>query len=423
MTELRDPQRLFRAEALAYLDRSADGRVMLVQPLSHTLLTLVILSLFAGIIGVGINTSYRRSDLADGVLVYRSDSVRVKADHDGLVASVLVEEGARVAAEDRLVLVERPAFDMGGHRISELNRHQIESARTLLERQRSVLIRRRKAEERALDARLARARQTIRVQKDLLKLTDAKLELSLEESKAARALEADGSVSRATARKKELEHLDLRLALQRLEGERLASLAEIEAIAAERSRKQTEWDQATHDLDLKIAEIDERLLRVATEDIRAVKAPISGIVANMTAATGERVVAGRTLMLIVPDSPDGGGGLEAEVYVPPRAVGFVRPGQSVRLQYDAFPYQRYGYFEGTIRSASKSTFTSAEVEGAQRVDGPFYRVMVDLRDQAVAADLSLRAGMTLKASLVSEERSLLAWVLEPAIAVQRRLAR
>ena len=44
-----------------------------------------------------------------------------------------------------------------------------------------------------------------------------------------------------------------------------------------------------------------------------------------------------------------GGALRAELYVPSRAIGFVKSGQRVRLLYDAFPYQKFGPAWGEVR--------------------------------------------------------------------------
>jgi hypothetical protein len=46
--------------------------------------------------------------------------------------------------------------------------------------------------------------------------------------------------------------------------------------------------------------------------------------------------------------------LQAEIYIPSRAIGFVKPGQEVRLLYDAFPYQRFGAYRGRVVAASSS---------------------------------------------------------------------
>ena len=58
----------------------------------------------------------------------------------------------------------------------------------------------------------------------------------------------------------------------------------------------------------------------------------------LQASLGQAVDPAKPLMTLTPR----GGALRAELYVPSRAIGFVKTGQRVRLLYDAFPYQKFG---------------------------------------------------------------------------------
>jgi membrane fusion protein len=142
-------------------------------------------------------------------------------------------------------------------------------------------------------------------------------------------------------------------------------------------------------------------------------------VATLLAAPGEPVVAGQTLATVLP----AGAALEAELWVPSRAAGFVRPGMPVWLRVDAFPYARYGQLPAHVRDVSQSAVTMADLgdlAGASlspQQPGVF-RVLVTLdagapADAALAWRQSLKAGMRVQASLVAEHRTLLQWALEP----------
>ncbi len=86
-----------------------------------------------------------------------------------------------------------------------------------------------------------------------------------------------------------------------------------------------------------------------------------------------------------------GARLEARLYGPSRAIGFVRPGQRVRLRYEAFPHQKFGQYEGVVQSVSRSTVGPAELTGDGAplpglVPGePVYRVTVELAAQTATA--------------------------------------
>ena len=125
------------------------------------------------------------------------------------------------------------------------------------------------------------------------------------------------------------------------------------------------------------------------------------------------------LMVIVPTEAE----LSAELYAPSRAVGFVEPGKETRLIYDAFPYQRFGSFEGSVASISRIAIDPRETDIPFPFEEPVYRISVSLDEQAIEAfgePAPLQAGMTLQANIVLERQSFLAWLLQPLNAVLKR---
>ena len=152
-----------------------------------------------------------------------------------------------------------------------------------------------------------------------------------------------------------------------------------------------------------------------------VLAPQAGALAAVLVQPGQAVAAGQTLATLLP----AGSVLEAELYVPTRAAGHLRPGMPVWLRVDAFPYARYGQIAGRVREVARSAVPVAQADaGALEPVRPggegltVYRVRVAL-DTPAAGDATLawrpllRAGMRVQASLVAEKRTLLQWALEP----------
>ncbi len=125
------------------------------------------------------------------------------------------------------------------------------------------------------------------------------------------------------------------------------------------------------------------------------------------------------LLAIVPT----GSVLQAELLVPARAIGFVKPGQTVRLAYEAFPFQRFGLHGGRVVTVSRNLLRPAELIAPIAIAEPSYRVIVALDRQSVPAfgqDFPLGPDMTLKADIVLDRRSLLEWVFEPLISLRGR---
>ena len=159
----------------------------------------------------------------------------------------------------------------------------------------------------------------------------------------------------------------------------------------------------------------------------AVRAPHAGTVTAIQAVPGARADNGVPLLSIMPPALE----LEAHLYGPSRAVGFVKPGQRVTLRYQAYPYQRYGHYEGTVKSVSRTALSPGDLPpqlaglstlgaAAGASSEPVYRITVELARQTVTAQgeaLPLQAGMTLEADIALERRRLYEWVLDPLYAV------
>ncbi|MBV8574268.1 MAG: HlyD family secretion protein, partial [Acetobacteraceae bacterium] len=118
-----------------------------------------------------------------------------------------------------------------------------------------------------------------------------------------------------------------------------------------------------------------------------------------------------------------GSKLKAQLFAPSRVVGFLRPGQRVLLRYEAFPYQKFGHYEGTVTSVSRSatspSLLSQQVSGLTGLfasNAPVYEINVALARQSVMAygkPVPLQPGMQLEADVLIEKRHLIEWVLDP----------
>ncbi len=169
-----------------------------------------------------------------------------------------------------------------------------------------------------------------------------------------------------------------------------------------------------------MAGLEQQQTQTEAQSSYVVVATIDGRVAALPVHKGQGVPVGAAVaVLTAGDTP-----LEAELYAPSRASGFIREGQDVRLMYQAFPYQKFGAGEGRVSSVSRTVLAPAEVAipGLQ-VQEPVFRVRVKLSRDQVAAygrSVSLQPGMLLTADVVIDRRSLLEWLLDPLYAAGRR---
>jgi len=185
------------------------------------------------------------------------------------------------------------------------------------------------------------------------------------------------------------------------------------SIPLEMAAARAEAEGAAASLQQRTAESEARALQFVT-------APIRGRIAALPVTTGQTVAVGATVAVIIPE----GGKLEAELLAPSRAIGFVRPGQEVRISLQAFPYQRFGTVNGRIRQVSTTVIAPSEVviQGLN-IQEPTFRIRVALSREAIQAygeSYPLQPGMLVSADIVFDRRNLVQWLFDPIYAVAGR---
>ncbi len=151
-----------------------------------------------------------------------------------------------------------------------------------------------------------------------------------------------------------------------------------------------------------------------------VHAPEDGVVLEVAQRSAGSVLReAEALIVLVPlNSP-----LEAEVEVASADVGYVKPGDPVRLKVDAFPFQRHGLLQGTLDGVSQGSFAPGRDGtrgGGEAPAGPPARAVH--RGTVTLTETTLRnpppgsrliPGMTVTAEIKVGSRTVLSYILWP----------
>ena len=345
--------------------------------------------------------------------------IRATAPSSGLLQVVLVKEGELVTRGQRLAEIGLAADTAEGN--SGLARANGLRQEAVAQKARAAAALARLAAEIELtrtriadyQRELEETRAQAELQQRRIKLADK--QVSIAEPLVAKGLIAERELEqrRSAALASEQELAGLRRQIAGLERElaegagRLASIPiEIEAARA---------DALSAD-----AGLQQRVSEAEAHRAIVVLAPVAGRVAALPVANGQPVTAGMTLAVLTPVN----GRLEAELLAPSHAIGFIRPGQDVRLQLQAFPFQRFGAVHGVIKTVSSTVLGPTEIAiPGLSIQEPVFRVRVSLASEAITAygeRHALQPGMLLNADIVLDRRSLLRWLLDPLYAVGAR---
>jgi len=420
---------LFRKEALDNQRERLWGDVLLVQPFSFWLLTgAVLLVVLSSCVFLSIGTYARRENVT-GFLLPAEGLVKVYATQQGLISKVHVQEGDRVEAGDPLFSVStgRGSNDASGAQaggtptdVDALLLAELLDARRALQRRRD--------EQDALQAlqlsaqrdRLPRLEREIARLERLLVLHEERAQVSAGELERLVELSAENFIADAdlvTVRQTNIE-AELRLAEARSDlASRRDQLQDARTLLRELPLQAS---IALAGLDEQLSNADQRILETRGRRAYTILAPSVGRIAALQASPGQRVDAQRPLLTLLPE----GARYLAELLVPTRSIGFIEPGQSVLLRYEAFPYQQFGLHAGTVEKVAATILQPDELDVPVRVEEPVYRVSVAPEQQAITAygrRLDLQAGMLLEASILLENRSLAHWLLAPIYSLRGSL--
>ncbi|PIV33230.1 MAG: hemolysin D [Lysobacterales bacterium CG02_land_8_20_14_3_00_62_12] len=411
---------LFRKEALAAHANQWLGGISLAQPLRLWLLALSCALAAAVVLAFLLFGQYTRRSHVTGQLVPSAGLITVMAPTTGVVSRLLPQEGDRIDLDAPLVTITVPrALASGGDATLAMaaqfdnRQHSIEqegqSRDTLLAAQIDGIENQLAAARRELaqmDAEVATRKEQVRIASGLLQryqqLSEQRFVSEMQVKQEQQAL---------------LEQVGSQQALERQAGSVRRNIAQLKQTRRELPA-QRQLQAAAADRDLALLE-QERVQADANSEL-LIKAPAAGLIANRSISVGQAVQIGQPLFTLLP----AGASLQAQLLVPSRAIGFIAPGDTVLLRYQAFPYQKFGHHRGKVVRISRSALGASEVSalvGGNQASEPLYRVLVALDSQTITAygkPEPLRPGMLVDADILGERRKLYEWVLEPLYSVR-----
>lgn len=399
---------LFRMEVIDASRERLAGTVVAAVPPSSRLYTGLVLGVAAIIIAILTFGSYATTARIRGVVAYDAGIARVYPSTAAEIREIHVHDGQPVAAGTPLVtLALAQGVDGITGQLAQLANQDVELARQVdLASDIGTAEGRSLAQQRES---LAAAIQSLARQRGI-----ATGQIGLAEAATRRAAQlaregagtqrqVEDSRSALLARRAEVESINERLIGQR-QALRITE-AQIAQRALETSRNRSV-------LLAQRAALAEQRAGLARTDRLVLTAPIGGDVGDVSVEVGQRARPDQSLVTIVPR----GSQLEVWLYAPSRAVGFARPGQQVRLLFDAFPYQKYGAGRGTVTAVSRVPTEPTSLDSNLGIEEPVFRIRVRIDEMAPrvpASQRAMRPGMTVTASLVLERRSLWEMLFNP----------
>nr|WP_243852848.1 HlyD family efflux transporter periplasmic adaptor subunit [Sphingomonas naasensis] len=364
--------------------------------------------------------TYTRRESARGVVKSIDGEARVAVPAQGIIDTLYVHEGQRVRTGDVLLLVKTGRSGADGRPIDGASMASLDRELASLEERVRALDAAAQIDSAADPARLGALRAQWKAASAQESGLTQRLKLAREALVRVEPLANKGFISGEALRRRKEEVIaleqavaDARGAQARIDGQ----IGELQANAAQRPMSLVQ--ERGRLLDLMAQSRRERDALAGNRQF-TITAPVDGTITALQVARGQPIDPGRPPMTI----SRSGAGLQAEIFVPSRAIGFLEPGQRVRVRYEAFPFQRFGTAAGTVSTISSTVLKPQEVDAALRVEEPVFKVLITLEGDTVDAygrRYRVRPGMALSADFVLDERSFGEWLLDPILALRGHL--
>ena len=416
---------LFRPEAIRSREHDWLGSVQLTWPLSLAMLTCATVLVAVAIGTYLVMGEYTRKARVSGYLVPDRGMIRLMPPQPATVLESQAVEGRSVHAGDVLFVLSVGQATLSGDTQAAVQGSLASRERSLqgTTRQRSLLEQNQLA---ALDRQVGEMQRELESMKVEADLQRQRLALAEQAQAQYESLRNDNFVSSAQVRSKAEEVLNVKSQLQGLERQRAGRLREIAALQSQRRELPLRNQAVQGEIERDLATLAQQSAESEARQRIVVRAPQDGVISGVLATPGQTVTPAIALASLLPADTK----LQAQLFAPSSAVGFVRPNQTVQLRYQAFPYQKFGHQAGQVVQVSRSPLQASDLAGlalpaAMSASGePLYRITVTLDRQSVAAygeAQALSPGMQLEADVLLDRRRLIEWLFEPVLGIAGRV--
>lgn len=410
---------LFRKEVLEHRKDRLYGEVILLQPLSITLLVGVVVLvclLIVAILGWG---TYARKETVRGYVIPDKGIVKTYAPQPGTIAKIHVHEGDAVKEGQPLITLLSERMLQGGTDIDTLLLQELQSAQQHLQDQiegeKSLLASettRLQTQLAGLHKELGQIEQSLKAQQDRLQILETRIA-------SAKKLLQNKHISEQDYQKVHEELLVQKQQYQELLRTKVNRQNMLSQTESELEQLPIRTQARIHSIENSISESKQRFTEVEGRRTVEIRSPVGGTVTALQVREGQWQATNTPLLAILPKDAK----MQVELFVPSRAIGFITPNQIVRIRYDAFPYQRFGIYEGVVSVISKHVMLPSELPVPLELKEPVYRLIIDLKQQHVMAygkAFPLQAGMALEADIILEKQRLFEWIFDPIISLKGR---
>ncbi len=425
MTKNRAP--IFRQEAVEAQRTPPISEIVLIRPVSATVMMCITLCAALAVVLFLIFGSYARRTTVEGIIVPDKGLVKIYLQQAGIVITRAVTEGQRVKKGDILYTVSTDLRSMAEGETQAALVTQVREYRKSLQDESEKLQHMQQQEKQNTQEKLMSLQTQLAQVNDQIATQQTRISLAKDVNGRYQQLLARNYITREQFQVHQDGLLNLQSDLNAFKRDRITIASAIDDTTTELMNLDLKQKNQLSQIARSIIDSNTTLIALESRREIAATAPVDGIVTATLAETGQSVDTQRPVATIIPNDVR----WQARLYVPSGDIGFIKKNDAVSIRYQAFPWQKFGQYQARVSSIALAALSAADLSHeelpalvATSGGKTFYRVTANLEQQSVhiyGAPQSLQAGMLLEADIVQEHRRIYEWMLEPVFSLTGKM--
>jgi membrane fusion protein len=410
---------LFRPEANGGRSPQLYGSIVLIRPVSLTLLLWLVFALFLSATGLLVFGHYTSKAQVTGILLPDRGILKIFSVQAGRLVECHVRNGQQVHKGDLLFLLISDRSTSAARSVNS------ETHRQLLARRQSLM------DERVTSESLSE-QQTADLRDRIGKLGQQQASLATEISTAEeqfkldkealnkyRQLESAKLISVLELQEKERTPLEQQRSIEELQRSQITLQQERNDLYSQLERLPLQLRVQDASLERGIYELDGQLNEQEASHQAVVRSPADGTLFGVLNHIGSSVDTSTEIATLVPS----GSRLQAHLYAPGHEMGFIKAGKTVLLRYRAYPSEEASRQIAKLSDISQVALSPSDYLARTGItaEEPMYEMTAELPLQTLTVfgrPRELWPGMQFDADILLERRSLIDGLFEPLLAAK-----
>lgn len=420
-----DRRRLFRQEAIDHQKAKWAGTALLITGYPAWIIACASALFFIILLLSIIFGNYTRRINVDGEIVTQPRAINIFSPQQGYVAKLLVKTGDEIAKGAPLYQLDVSRVARAGG-VTSTAAEAVEKQIVQVESIIAKLERNKHATQENLKQQIAQSEEANKKSQVLIDNAAHGMEDMRKSMKNYEEYQRQGLVNKEQVNNQRYLYYQQQSSYQALNAQIIQETLKIGRLHSELTTSAADFDNQIAQYQYQLSELQHQLAEV---DARIIYAPSDGRITSLSVTEGQMVDAGDSLAQLV---PTGINAYYLVLWLPNNSVPYVAPGDKVNIRYDAFPYQKFGQFAGTVQSISAvpasaremSTYNSAPQAPNGTFSQSYYKAIVTPEKNTFTLSgrqLQLTSGMKAQTTLFLEKRPLYQWMLSPFYDIKKSI--